>query len=298
MHGPIRFGTCSWNYASWVGLIYSEPQRRAAAYLRDYSQKYDMAEIDSWFYKIPDREEVADYLAQVPAAFRFTCKVPQELTLTHLRRNAGEATGSANPSFLSPELFARFLKAIETMLPRLDAIMFEFEYLGKDKMPSLETFLEKLDEFLAAAGERVRRLPLAIETRNKNYLSAAYFSFLRDRRLMPVFSEKIFMPHVYDVYQQYKDYVTTDVVIRLLGGDRAAIEKKTNEQWNAIIEPKPDKEEIVKMALDIVSRGHGVTINVNNHYEGSAPLTIEAMQSMLQALKDEKDSKMPPARIF
>lgn len=52
------------------------------------------------------------------------------------------------------------------------------------------------------------------------------------------------------------------------------------------------------MARDITHRGHMVTVNVNNHYEGSAPLTIEAMQSMLQALKDEKDSKMPPARIF
>lgn len=288
MKAPILFGTCSWNYSSWVGLVYSEQQRRAAAYLREYSQKYDTVEIDSWFYKIPDREEVADYLAQVPAAFRFTCKVPQELTLTHLRGNAGASTGVSNPSFLSPELFARFLKAVEPMLPRLDALMFEFEYLGKDKMASLEAFLEKLDNFFTAVRERARRLPLAIETRNKNYLTAAYFSFLRDRRLMPVFSEKRYLPHVYDIYRQYKDYVATDVVIRLLGGDRSEIEKKTKEQWKAIVEPKPDKEEIVKMALDIASCGHGVTINVNNHYEGSAPLTIEKMQGMLKELEAQE----------
>jgi len=285
---PIRFGTCSWNYPSWVGLVYSEQQQRAAAYLRDYSQTYDTVEIDSWFYKIPEPEEVADYLAQVPEDFRFTCKVPQELTLTHLRGNAGTSTTIANPAFLSPERFEHFLEAIEPMLPRLDAIMFEFEYLNKDKMPSLDAFLAKLDEFLAAAGERVLRLPLAIETRNKNYLSSAYFGFLRDRRLMPVFSEKIFMPHVYDIYQQYKDYVTTDVVIRLLGGDRSEIEKKTKEQWNTIVEPKPDKEEIVKMALDIASRGQEVTVNVNNHYEGSAPLTIEEMQKIQEKLGAEK----------
>ncbi len=266
MSSPILFGTCSWNYPSWVGLVYSEPQQRAAAYLRDYSQKYDTVEIDSWFYKIPDSDEVADYLAQVPDDFRFTCKVPQELTLTHLRGSGGASTGVAKPSFLSPELFARFLEAIEPMLPRLDAIMFEFEYLGKDKMPSLETFLETLDDFLTAVRERVRGLPLAIESRNRNYLSSAYFSFLRDRRLIPVFSEKIFMPHVYDVYRQYKDYVTTDIVIRLLDGDRSEIEKKTKQQWNAIVEPKLDKEAIVTMARDIINRGHMVTVNVNNHY--------------------------------
>jgi len=229
----------------FMGGLGTEPQRRAAAYLREYSQKYGTVEIDSWFYKIPEPEEVADYLAQVAPSFRFTCKVPQELTLTHLRGSGDASTNVANPAFLSPERFERFLEAIEPMLPRLDAIMFEFEYLNRDKMPSLEAFLERLDDFLAAAGERVRGLPLAIETRNKNYLTAAYFNFLRERRLMPVFSEKIFMPHVYNVYRQYKDSVTTDVVIRLLGDDRAEIEKKTNEQWNAIVEPKPDKEAIV-----------------------------------------------------
>ena len=82
---------------------------------------------------MPDPEEVAGYLAQVPPSFRFTCKVPQELTLTHLRGNAGAATGMLNSSFLSPELFARFLVAIEPMLPQTDAIMLEFEYLKQYK---------------------------------------------------------------------------------------------------------------------------------------------------------------------
>lgn len=211
--------------------------------------------------------------------------MPQELTLTHLRGNGGASTNIANPAFLSPERFEQFLEGIEPMLPRLDAIMFEFEYLNRDKMPSLDAFLATLDDFLATAGEPARRLPLAIETRNKNYLTTSYFSFLRDRRLMPVFSEKIYMPHVYDVYQQYKDAVTTDVVIRLLGGDRTDIEKKTHEQWNTIVEPKPDKEAIVAMARDITHRGHMVTINVNNHYEDSAPLTITEMQRLLKDLQ-------------
>jgi len=283
MNACIRFSTCSWNYPSWVGLVYSEPQRRAAAYLSEYSQKYDTVEIESWFYKIPNPEEVSDYLAQVPPSFRFTCKVPQELTLTHLRGKAGAAIGVVNPSFLSPELFEQFLEVIEPMLPKIDAIMFEFEYLNRDKMPSLEAFLEKLDDFLAAMGERGKHLPLAIESRNKNYLSASYFNFLHERHLIPVFSEKLYLPRIYDLYRQYKDSINTDVVIRLLGGDRIEIENKTNKQWNTIIEPKPDKEEIVTMARDITHRGHMVTINMNNHYEGSAPLTIEAMQDMAKS---------------
>jgi len=44
------------------------------------------------------------------------------------------------------------------------------------------------------------------------------------------------------------------------------------------------------MARDITHRGHMVTVNVNNHYEGSAPLTIEAMQKIQQKLGAEKTS--------
>jgi len=43
-------------------------------------------------------------------------------------------------------------------------------------MPSLEAFLKKLDDFLAAMEERGKHLPLAIESRNKNYLTAEYYA--------------------------------------------------------------------------------------------------------------------------
>lgn len=35
---------------------------------------------------------------------------------------------------------------------------------------------------------------------------------------------------MYEVYQRYRNLVNTKVVIRLLGGDRNAIEKKAQEQ--------------------------------------------------------------------
>jgi uncharacterized protein YecE (DUF72 family) len=57
----LRIGTCSWNYPSWVGLVYSQPKRTAVEYLHEYSRKYTTAEIDSWFYKIPTPAEVDAY---------------------------------------------------------------------------------------------------------------------------------------------------------------------------------------------------------------------------------------------
>jgi uncharacterized protein YecE (DUF72 family) len=275
----IKLGTCSWNYDSWIGLVYSHKRGRAAEYLEEYTEKYSTAEIDSWFYKIPDPGEVQDYLDRTGDDFRFTCKVSREITLTHLRNRDGAGGSSLipNPDFLSAELFGRYLDAIREMLPRLDAVMLEFEYLNRQKMASVQQFTGHLAGFL----EKVdRSIPLAIETRNKNYLTEDYFKFLDEKRLIHVFSEKIYMPPVYEVYRQFRSSINTDIVIRLLGGDRAEIEKKTGEKWNRIVEERNDKEKIVDMAMDAVQRGLKVTINVNNHYEGSAPLTIAAFREL------------------
>ncbi|OGJ85095.1 MAG: hypothetical protein A2268_16395 [Candidatus Raymondbacteria bacterium RifOxyA12_full_50_37] len=59
-----------------------------------------------------------------------------------------------------------------------------------------------------------------------------------------------------------------------MGGKRQAIEAKTGDVWNKIVDPKPGLADIIKM-IQKVQKMKYITVNVNNHYEGSAPLTIE-----------------------
>ena len=58
-------------------------------------------------------------------------------------------------------------------------------------------------------------------------------------------------------------------------------EKKTKGQWSEIVEPKDDLERIADMIREI-SRDLPVTVNVNNHYEGSAPKTINRLSLLLR----------------
>jgi len=273
-----KTGTCSWKFESWAGLVYSHTCRTAAQYLREYSRKYRTVEIDSWFYRMPDRKTVHDYLENVDDDFRFTCKLPMSISLTHHRKKKDETVLRQNPDFLSTDLFSNFLEAVEPMTGRLDAVMLQFEYLNRRKMPSLDHFLRSLEEFAGSVPEGV---PLAIETRNSNYLHREYFQFLRENGLLHVFSEKIYMPHVYTVYEKFGDLLSGATVIRLMGGDREDIEKLTGKEWNRLVDPKDDLEEIADMARDIAARDIYLTININNHYEGSAPLTIERLDKML-----------------
>ena len=275
-----RIGTCSWNFDSWVPLLYSRARPRAADYLAEYARHFDTVEIDSWFYRIPDKRSVLEYAAAVPESFSFTCKVPQQITLTHHRQGKRSDPLEVNPTFLSVDRFMQFLDNVEPLLPQLDAIMFEFEYLNKQKMGGPEQFMDRIGSFLELLPEG---LPYAIEPRNKNYLSADWFSFLAEHKTAHVFSQKLYMPDIWDVYQAHRDIIHQNdrTVIRLMGGDRKAIEQKTGDRWNQLVEPRDqEKEKIAGMVASMVGSMFAI-LSVNNHYEGCAPITARDLSGLI-----------------
>jgi len=278
--GSFRIGTCSWNYDSWMGLVYTRKSPTAAGYLPEYSRIYGTAEVDSWFYRLPPEREARDYAAATGPDFRFTCKVSRQITLTHLRdyKKPGSAP-EPNPEFLSPELFLQYLAAVEPLRDRLEGIILEFEYLNRDKMPSLDLFLRKLEVFTASIPPG---LPLAVETRNKGYLCREYFQFLRERNLAHVFSEKQYMPRIYDVHERYGDLLAGAPVLRLLGEDREGMEKASGDRWDRRLTLREDLSRFALMTDDLIDRGFKVTVNVNNHFEGSSPLTIRALLPLMK----------------
>jgi len=84
------------------------------------------------------------------------------------------------------------------------------------------------------------------------------------------------------VYDEFRDLLGDVSILRLLGGDRGRMEVKTGEKWDRIVEEQEDKGAIVKMVKNLLVQGKRVIVNVNNHYEGSAPLTIASIQELLE----------------
>ena len=285
MNENLLIGTCSWNYPSWVGDVYTRTQKRSVDYLPEYAQKYRTVEIDSWFYKMPERAEVISYRAAVDPGFVFSAKVPQEICLTHLRPAADPQRGKlgpANPGFLSPQLFQTFLDRVEPLLPQLGAIMLEFEYLSKAKMPSPQFFLDQLDQFL---NHLPPGLPIAIEPRNADYLVKDYFELLAKHGAAHVFSEKLFLPHIWELFAEFKDLISDRAVIRLLGDDRKAMEELTKNRWDKVVVDRPEKANVVGMIDEMLNRRIRVLVNVNNHYEGASPSTIRFIEGELYKLR-------------
>jgi uncharacterized protein YecE (DUF72 family) len=72
-------------------------------------------------------------------------------------------------------------------------------------------------------------------------------------------------------------------VVRLHGPDREGMEKATGESWDRIIAPRDTElDRVVAMINDMRGRSMTIYLNVNNHYEGSAPLTIERLVERLR----------------
>lgn len=281
----LRVGTCSWKYDTWKGLVYDEAVTyQRDDYLVDYSRHLNTVEVDQWFWslfpggvRLPERKTVETYAASVPRDFRFTVKAPNSITLTHFysRQPARykQYANRPNDGFLSIDLLNRFLDSLAPLHDRLGPVMFQFEYLNKKKMPSRDAFIEKLDGFFDRAPDGFQ---YAVETRNPNYLSEEYFGFLRGRGLAHVFLDGYYMPPIGEVFATYDTVTAGYSVVRLHGPDRQGIEKKTGKIWNRLVETRDTGiGSAVEIVLGNVDRGVTTYLNVNNHYEGSAPLTIE-----------------------
>ena len=280
----IRIGTCSWKYDSWEGLVYSG--EKGSNYLEQYSRQFSTVEIDQWFWSLfknntpvlPRADVVREYAASVPPGFIFSIKVPNSITLTHHYSKGKGLALVPNPHFLSTGLMARFLQTIEPLGDHIGPLMFQFEYLNKLKMGGLHSFLELFEVFRQGLPEGYR---YCLEIRNPNYLRDPYFDFLAEHGLGHVFLQGYYMPPISEIYWEFREKLVDPVVIRLHGTDRQAIEESTGEVWDKVVEPKDeDLEQLVQIVRDLRVRNFHSFINVNNHYEGSAPRTIRKIKAL------------------
>ncbi|MCF7797589.1 MAG: DUF72 domain-containing protein [Lentisphaeria bacterium] len=287
--GTLKIGTCSWKYDSWQGLVYSADMKKAQ-YLAEYARQFDTVEIDQWFWSLfgadkvvlPDAGVAEQYANAVPDSFRFTIKMPNSLTLTHFYKKQKSDPLEPNPHFLSPDLLQTTLQNLEPLQSKIGALLYQFEYLNKQKMPGQNDFQQQFEKF---AQHLPNDLTHAIEIRNPNYLNRPFFDWLRDLGLRPVLLQGYYMPNIVETYRKIYPSLEKAVVIRLHGPDRQGIEVESGGDWSSVLRQKDSElETIVKMIQHLRQRQVNVFLNINNHYEGSAPVTIKKVRDLLERL--------------
>src|SRR6476661_1565204 len=108
----VRFGTSTWNYPGWQGLVYHQdygPKGAAARMLKEYAAfpLFGTVGIDSSYYGPPTEAVLTSYAEHLPPGFPCISKVWSQLTIhTFTKAQDPDRAGKRNPDFLTPMYFA------------------------------------------------------------------------------------------------------------------------------------------------------------------------------------------------
>ena len=290
----IRFGTSSWTYPGWQGLIYKRTYKNQQQFKRECLAEYAefpcfrTVGIDSTFYTAPIKQQLRDYAAVLPSDFKWISKIWERITIpkypTHPRY--GELKGQVNPDFLNPDITKNQVLHIyedDQIQPNTGPFVFQFPTIAKSVL-SAGQFFERLDSFFDQLPKHFR---YAVEIRNPEYLSKEYFSVLNRHGVTHCFNHWDRMPALKD---QMKSAATCGgitanfFVARLLTPLGVSYENavKLFEPYEKVQQPNQEmREDAVRLAKRAVERNAEAFIIVNNRSEGNAPMTIEAIAKLL-----------------
>jgi uncharacterized protein YecE (DUF72 family) len=260
MH-PVRVGTCGWSYNEWVGVFYPDGLP-AGQWLPYLAQQYPIVEVDGTFYRSPARKTVEGWRDRTPPGFGFSLKVPQSITHEKVLLDCTEEVEA-------------FLSAARLLADKLLCCCLQFGYFNRGKFASLGAFLERLDPFLAAWPADV---PLAVEVRNKAWMTAALGDCLRRHKAVWVLPDQVWMPTPLSVVERL-DVVTGPFAYLRLLGDRAAVDALTPTLDHIVIDRGAQVAEDAR-AIRILRQRVPVVAFVNNHYAGYAPETARQLVTL------------------
>src|SRR5438876_11176982 len=109
----IRIGTCAWSFEDWRGSFYP-PDLPESQWLESYASYFRAVEVASTFYAAPAETTLRRWIEITPAAFRFVCKLPRQIT--HVCRLRAWTT-VLNSFLLAIQLLALQLSVILLHLP-------------------------------------------------------------------------------------------------------------------------------------------------------------------------------------
>ena len=277
----LRFGTSSWSFPGWKGLVYSGGT--ATSLSRDGLREYvrhpllTTVGIDRSYYAPVPVPDLRHYATQLPEGFRCCTKAPA--AVTSLALGAPGARGPQNPDFLSvdrltQDLLEPFALAFSE---HAGPFILEFPPFPRHLRLAPEVFLDRLDRFL---GQLPRQFEYAVELRDVSLLTPAYREVLARHGVAHTFNYWSAMPMPGQQAAVVPPEELPFTVIRLLlrPGTWYEDQRDRFKPFNRLVEPdEPMRADVVKVGRRAIARQRRVYVLVNNKAEGSSPLTVLAL---------------------
>jgi len=284
------FGTSSWKYPGWQGLIYHHPYSSDKNFqescLKEYSNYYSCVGVDHTYYSWPTSKGFSKYFEQTTDSFQFVLKATEKVTVFKYPKlpRYGKEAGKLNDSFLEPNIFQeKFLAPLENYKSRIGPIMFEFSQFQPGTFQRGSEFVERLDHFLEKVSSN-RDFKFAVEIRNANWLHPSYFECLVRHGVGHVFNSWSRMPLIREQFEKALPFKLPFYVARLLLNPGTQYQQAV-EAFSPYDELHQELTEVRLSVVDLLKeslvRNIRAYILVNNRFEGCAPKTIEGIFRML-----------------
>jgi uncharacterized protein YecE (DUF72 family) len=215
----------------------------ASGFLRYYSSIFDITEINSTFYRIPDKSITKKWHSETPPHFRFTAKLPRIITHENNLQNAS----------VYVEQFLESMKPLGSKLS-FSIVQMPPSLSFADAKPGLEELKSFLPNYV-------------VEGRHKSWFSADALSYLSDNGICLVWND---VPGVENPFPITSDFVYVRII-----GDRSIPDKDFGKVVrNRDGDLKTWADRLAKSA-NRISFG---MVMANNHYEGFGPATANKLR--------------------
>jgi uncharacterized protein YecE (DUF72 family) len=241
----LKIGCTGWSYEGWSGTFYPK-SLKSADWLKYYSKIFDITEVNSTYYQTPNSFITKKWFSDTPDDFRFTAKFPGKITHEHKLKNV-------------KRLVYDFLASLEQLRSQVLALVFQ--------LPASISFFdvkEELDELYSYLPEYYQ---YPIEGRHESWFTDEAIDYLSEKNICLVWND---IPGLHN-----PTILTSDLVYVRLIGDRSI----PDSEFGKVVKNR-DKE-IKAWAEKLRSiEGEASTALVmgNNHYQGFAPYTANALR--------------------
>jgi uncharacterized protein YecE (DUF72 family) len=258
----IRIGACAWTFEDWRGSFYPSDLPESQ-WLEFYANYFPSVEVDSTFYAAPPGAAIRRWIEITPATFRFTCKLPREITHACRLR---DCTAELNS----------FLQAVKLLAPKLRVILIQLppSFAPKDGKAALRKFLQQLP----------RDFRFAIEFRHAGWHRPQIIRLLEKHRICWVWTDTTPLNERNLAPFEFLPCTTDFLYLRLLGdyATKYNVDGEHVHRYDKLLWKREAALESWSLKIERrLSEVRNVWAFVSNHFEGFAPETCHRLAERL-----------------
>lgn len=255
----IIVGTAGYSYEDWIGPVYPEGTDKKEM-LAFYSREFPFTEVNSSYYRMPNRFMFFHMQEKTPDGFQFVIKAHK--SLTHEREG-------------NEKQFNEFIQALAPLLEtgKFGCVLAQF--------PSSFRYRDENRDYLRQFREFLKDLPVVVEFRHQEWINEDTFELLEDEDLGFVCVDE----------PQFKTLVPPTVrstghigYVRFHGRNYQKWwqHKETHERYDYLYSETELREWVPKISK-LAEKTEKTFVSMNNHYRGQAVLNGRMLKNLLKA---------------